>query len=117
MKLSKNYLRKVIKESIGQVKQVIREEEEQQQGDKEGVIEFGSVKVSPQAAEMAKNAFSLLVQGKPSQAQQLLKQLNANDMGRVAVAAMALDIFANWDEQELKSAITQAGITAARTPE
>ena len=123
MKVTKKYLKKLIKEELDSV----REEEVNPETNPEnepandpaadGTVKFGSVEVPPTHAALAREAFTLLVQGKASAAQQKLKQLQANDMGRVAIAAMALDIFANWDERELQSAMTQAGITASRTAE
>jgi len=120
MKITKKYLNKIIKEELS----FIREEEVKlgTEPDSEAPataapLKFGSVEVPAKHVAVAKEAFTLLMQGKASAAQQKLKQLQANDMGRVAIAAMVLDVFANWDESELQSAMTQSGITASRTAE
>ena len=99
MKLSKNYLRKVIKESIGQVKQVIREEEEQQQGGDTGSKLPGGA--NPQMLKRAEQVIQALMAGRVGNVKSVIASLQANDAGRLAMGYAFLDAFGNMSDEEL----------------
>ena len=100
MKLSKNHLRKLIKESIGQVKQVIREEEEgQQQGGDTGSKLPGGA--NPQMLKRAEQVIQGLMAGRVGNVKSVITSLQANDAGRLAMGYAFLDAFGNMSDEEL----------------
>jgi len=115
MKLSKNYLRKVIKESIGQVKQAIREEEEEQQqgGDTGSKLPGG---VNPQMLKRAEQVIAGLLSGRVGNVKSVMASLQANDAGRLAMGYAFLDAFGNMTAAELE-AMPNTLWQAMRSPE
>jgi len=103
MKLSKNHLRKVIRESIGQVKHAIREEEEQGEQGEQGAASGGKLPggMNPQMIKKAEQVITGLMQGKVGNVKSTMASLQANDAGRLAMGYAFLDAFGNMSDEEL----------------